>query len=227
MARYSVIQNFYTSRPWQAFRAAIIAERGMKCQHCGQLITKVGDLTIHHIKELTPENVHDAMIALNPDNVKIVHRDCHDQIHQRFGYTPAKGVYIVYGMPCSGKSTYVAQMMRRGDIIADMDRIYQAVTGLPAYDKPDALLPNVRALYNLVLDQIKTRYGKWNTAWVVGGFPDKFQREKLADDLGAEIVYCECTREEAIARLELDEHRQLIKDEYTRYIDSWVERFVP
>jgi hypothetical protein len=225
MARFSVLHQFYRSKEWQAFRVAIIAERGMVCQHCGKLIAGIGELTLHHIIELTPENIHDADVALNPDNVLVIHHDCHDQIHGRFGYQPKKAVYIVYGMPCSGKSTYVAQMMRRGDLIVDMDRLYEAVTGLLAYDKPDALLPNVRALHNLLLDQIRTRYGKWFNAWVIGGFPDKYQREKLADELGAELIYCECTREEAIARLEMDERRRLIKAEYIGYIDAWLERY--
>jgi len=225
MARHATLKQFYTSKAWRSFRAAIIAERGFRCQHCGQMITGFGDLTLHHKTELTPENVNDATIALNPDNVLVIHHDCHDQIHGRFGHEPKKGVYIVYGMPCSGKSSFVAQMARRGDLIVDMDRLYEAVTGLPAYDKPDALLPNIRALYNLLLDHIKTRYGKWWTAWIVGGYPDKYQREKLADELGAELIYCECTREEAIARLEMDEQRRLIKADYIRYIDNWLERY--
>lgn len=197
------------------------------CEHCHKPITGPHEVTVHHVIELTPDNVNDVQIALNPANVMVIHRSCHDEIHSRFGHEREKRVYIVYGPPMSGKSTLVAQQMRRGDLIVDINRLFEAVTGLPAYDKPDALLPNVRAVENLLLDQIKTRYGKWLTAWVIGGFPDKHRRERLADELGAELIYCECSKEEALTRLDMDEQRRNLRADYARYIDEWFERFVP
>lgn len=227
MARTAILQQFYSSREWQAFRAAIIAERGLACEACGKVIALLGDASVHHIHELTPENIHDVLITLNPDNVMVLHRDCHDKIHGRFIARRDKQVYLVYGMPLSGKSTFVSQQMRRWDLLVDMNLLYAATSGLPLYDKPDNLFPNVRAVYNLLVDQVKTRYGKWFTAWIVGGFPEKSLRERLADELGAELVYCDCTREEALARLEKDEARRGLRDEYTRYIDEWLEKFAP
>jgi hypothetical protein len=37
----------------------------------------------------------------------------------------------------------------------------------------------------------------------------------------------ECTREEAISRIMLDEERRHRVEEYTGYIDKWIERYVP
>jgi hypothetical protein len=227
VAKYAVLQTFYASSTWQAFRVAIIAERGLVCEHCHKPIAGAHEVTVHHIIELTPDNVQDANISLNPANILVVHRSCHDEIHSRFGRERGKRVYIVYGSPMSGKSTYVEQNMRRGDIVVDINRIFEAVSGLPAHDKPDSLLANGRAVEALLIDQIKTRFGKWSTAWVIGGFADKYKREKLADDLGAELVYCECSKEEAISRLDMDERRRNMKADYVRYIDEWWERFVP
>ncbi|SDL20065.1 HNH endonuclease family protein [Natronincola ferrireducens] len=227
MAKHAILKSFYASEKWQKFRMAIINERGLKCEYCNEFVIRPAELTLHHSKiELTPENVHDVSISLNPDNVMVVHHDCHNKIHKRFGYKPERGVYIVYGPPLSGKSSYVEEYMARGDLIIDMDRLYAAVSLLPAYDKPDNLLNNVRAMHNALIDNIKTRYGKWNSAWIIGGYADKYKREKLANDLGAELIFCNVSKEECISRLEVDEERKYRKDEWKSYIDKWFERFV-
>lgn len=226
MAKYAVLQSFYATEEWQRFRTLIINQRGMTCEHCGLLIAKVTDLTVHHIKELTPENVCNATISLNPENVMLVHHDCHNQIHKRFGYNSnSKKAYIVFGAPCAGKKTYVRQNIIRGDIVVDMDMLYSAVTLLPDYDKPDNLLSNVRAVHNLLLDNIKTRYGKWNNAWIIGGYAEKYKREKLSDDLGAEIVFCNTSKDECISRLSTDINRQYRVKEWTEYINEWFDKY--
>ena len=232
MARLAELESFYASKAWRDFRLALIAERskerGLFCEHCHKPIINTSDCHAHHKIELTLENYKDATIALNPDNIMLVHKDCHDQIHQRFGYAPrGKKVYIVYGMPLSGKSTYVRERKGRQDIVLDMDKLYEAITLLPPYDKPDGLLPVIRGTYNHLLDNIKTRYGRWQTAWIIGGFADKYRRDRLAYDLGAELILIECTKEEAYARLKLCEDRRLIARDYKEYIDKWVERYVP
>lgn len=228
MAKIAELETFYASRAWREFRLTIVAERGLICEHCGKLIAKQRDAHVHHKIHLTEDNYKDASIALNPENVMLVHKDCHDQIHERFGYAPkGKKVFIVYGMPLSGKSTYVEERKGRLDIVLDMDSLYQAITWLPPYEKPDSLFRLVRSVYNHLLDTVKTRTGRWRTAWIIGGFPDKYQREKLADELGAELVYMECTREEAVSRLTLCENRRHRVEEYTGYIDKWIERYVP
>lgn len=225
MAKHSVLHNFYTSDKWVNFRLNLILERGNTCERCGKKINKGRDIIGHHKIELTPENVHDYNISLNPDKVEIVCFDCHNKDHKRFGYQGKKEVYLVYGPPMSGKSSYVREHMMRGDLIVDMDSLYAAVSFLPDYDKPDNLYSNVIQMQNTLLDNIKTRYGKWHSAWVIGGYADKYKRERLADDLGAELIYCELDREQCISRLHGDEDRQYRIDEWTKYIDKWFESY--
>lgn len=226
MAKYAILQSFYASEAWQKFRLAIIAERGLRCEYCGELVTRAKELTLHHIIELTPENVHDVMISLNPENVMVVHHDCHNQIHNRFGHQPGRSVYLVFGPPLSGKKSFVQERVRRGDLVVDMDALYHAVSMLPSYDKPDNLLSNVRAIHNLLIDNIKTRYGKWNNAWIIGGYADKYKRERLAEDLGAELIFCDVSQQECLRRLEADEARRYRQDEWRGYIEKWFEQFI-
>lgn len=226
MAKYAVLQSFYASEKWINFRLGLINERGTKCARCGERIAKARDLIGHHKVELTPENVHDYMISLNPELVELVCFDCHNKEHYRFGARPTKQVYLVYGPPLSGKKSYVRQNMSRGDLVVDMDQLYSAVSLLPYYDKPDNLLINVRIIHNQLLDNIKTRYGKWNNAWVIGGYADKYKRERIANDLGAEIIFCDISYDESLRRLGMDDERKFRQDEWKVYIDKWFDRYV-
>lgn len=234
MDRYGSLQAFYNSNDWRAFRMATIIKRATKdggviCEHCGKPIAEPENITAHHIIEITPENVNNLKVSMNPDNIMIIHgKPCHDKIHRRFGYSggkAAKRVYVVWGPPLSGKTTFVRENMHRGDIVVDMDRLYEAVSMLPYYDKPNELLTNVRGLYSHLIDNIKTRHGKWHNAWVVGGFPQHYERDRLITDLGAEGIRCHATKEECIARLSVDQDRQMRQDEWRSYIDKWFNRF--
>lgn len=228
MPRNSILKSFYASSSWVNLRHLLIAERGPVCQQCGKLISNPLDLIGHHTPiEMTMENVHDANVSLNPDNIKIICRDCHDKDHHRFAHQNEHNVYLVYGSPLSGKMAFVKQTLHRGDLIVNMDSLYTAISLLPEYDKPNNLLSNVIAVRNLLIDNIKTRYGKWNDAFVIGTYPDKYQREYTAAELGAELIFCDVSKEECISRLNEDEAKRLYKSEYKQYICDWFERYTP
>ena len=226
-----VLHNFYKSKRWTDFRRNIILERGLECEECGEVILNSKELHLHHIKELTKENYLDVTISLNPNNVKILCHKCHNRVHNRFCkgiVRKQKAVYIVYGPPMSGKTSYVLNNMEPGDIVVDMDKLYQAVSFQPLYNKPDNLKYNVLAIRNSILDNIKTRYGDFNIAWIIGGYADKYQREQLARDLGAELIFMEATKEECIARLQsCNDYRRKLISEWESFINQWFESFTP
>lgn len=215
--------QLYNSSKWRNLRQTIIHERGLRCESCGRLVLDASELIADHIEELTPDNVHNADIALNQNNVQLLCADCHNAKHQRFGYT-ARNVYIIYGSPCSGKTTLVNQMKLRGDIIIDMNMLYFAISGCSMYDKPDNIKNVVFRLRDAAIDAVRTRLGKWNNAFIVGGYPAKAKRESLAKKLGAELIYCEATQEECLARAEL---RGVFASEYKKFICRWWEDFEP
>lgn len=230
MAKYAKLKSFYASEKWINFRQIMINSRSVNgeviCDYCHKPITAIRDIIGHHKEELTPDNVDNVDISLNPENIMIVHHDCHNEIHHRFGYKPEYGVFIVFGAPLSGKHTYVQQNIQRGDLVVDMDKLYEAMSFMPLYDKPDNLLMNVRMIYHSLIDNIKTRYGRWNSAWVIGGYSDKYSRERTANDLGAELIFCNVTKEECLRRLECDVDRQSRKDEWEKFINKWFDGYV-
>ena len=229
---WHTMKQFYNSKQWNDVRKVVIAQRSQKtngniiCEYCGKVISTFGDVEVDHIKELTKENVNDVNISLNTDNLKIACHECHNKKHGRFTNVNKK-VFLVYGAPFSGKNTYVKHHMTRGDIVVSFDRLFEAVSFLPQYDKPSLLSYNVFALKNHLFDQIKTRYGKFKNAWVIGGYANKRDRETAAKELAAELIYMQATKEECLQRLEYcNDERQYQKEEYTKYIEKWFENLV-
>jgi hypothetical protein len=227
MAKHAIIKAFYSSQSWTTLRLNLINERGNRCERCKEIIPRSRDIIGHHIEEITPETVNDYTISLNPDNIEIICFDCHNKEHKRFGYENERRVFLVYGPPMSGKAAYVKENMSRGDLVVDMDQLYSAVSYLPYYDKPDNLFANVIGIHNHLIDMIMTRLGKWNDAWIIGGYADKYKRNRIVKELGAELIFFDVSKDECIRRLALDEDRKFRQTEWKEYINKWFSSYTP
>lgn len=217
------LYNFYRSKEWENLLRVLKLERvdaqgNIICAHCGRPITRAYDCIGHHVIELTEENYTDANISLNPDNIQLVHHKCHNIIHNKLGYAQRQ-VFIVYGSPLSGKSSYVAETMSEGDLIIDLDSIWQCVSGCDRYVKPNRLKSVVFAVRDNLLESVKYRRGKWLNAYVIGGYPYKAERDRLVDTLGAREIYIDTDKDTCLNRLYESEGRD--RDEWERYINDW------
>ena len=222
-----MLSDFRRSREWEEFIALIRLQRvnengDIICEHCGKPIVKAYDCIGHHVIELTEDNYQDANISLNPDNIMLVHHRCHNKIHNRLGYTQ-RNVFIVYGAPLSGKSTWVHDNAEYGDLIIDMDSIWECISGCERYDKPPRLNSVAFKLRDELLNAVRMRLGKWMNAYIIGGYPLSNERERMCRSLGAREIYIECSRDECINRLEnIDDGRN--KDNWSVYISDWFEK---
>ena len=223
MNMYS-LSNFYQSKEW-ANLLKIIKEQRLNdqgfniCEHCGKPIVLKYDCIGHHKQELTEGNVNDYNISLNPDNVALVHHRCHNRIHERFG-TYQRKVYIVYGAPCSGKSSFVRNAAGREDLILDMDNLWEMVTINERYEKPGRLKQNIFMLRDCILDMIKTRAGGWKNAYIIGGYPLPMERQRLQVILGAELIHIDSTAEECYLRATER------PGEWSKYIAEYFEKYM-
>lgn len=213
------LSNFYRSPEWEGLKRSLMLERVDSngdniCTHCGQPITKAYDCIGHHVIPLTESNVNDWNISLNPDNVALVHHKCHNEIHNRFG-TWTRHVYIVYGSPCSGKSTWVNERATPDDLIIDIDRIYEAINN----GRSNRVYDNVMQVYRLLVDMVKTRNGKWVNAFIIRGFPLKGERERLATMLDAELVYIDTDEQTCLDRA------QKRAVDYDKFVLDWWSKF--
>lgn len=217
--------NFYKSKPWvelmRVLRLERVADDGLLyCEHCGKPIIAKYDCIGHHIIELTDDNVHDANIALNPENIMLVHHRCHNKIHNKLGIG-AKKVYLVYGSPLSGKTTFVHDNMDEGDLIVDMDNIWQCISGCERYVKPNRLKQNAFAIRDQLIDMIRIRRGNWLTAWLIGGYPLISERERLCKSLGAREIFIDTPKEECIRRASER------SEEWLGFVNNWYDQYTP
>lgn len=221
------LNNFYRSGKWRnllkILRSERLNERGeIICAHCGKTIVKAYDCIGHHKEKLTEENYQDANISLNPDNIDLVHHRCHNIIHNKLAYSQRQ-VFLVYGSPLSGKSSYVKEAAEPGDLIVDMDSIWQCISGCDRYVKPNRLKSVAFSVRDNLLESVKYRRGKWLNAYVIGGYPFKAERERTLDALGAREIYIDTSKEECVKRLYECEDRN--KEEWEKYITDWWKRY--
>ena len=79
MANGDFKKKLYNSSTWQKIRKQVLSRDFYICQICGQVNANV----VHHIKELTKDNIADSSIATNKENLITVCNQCHDEIHSR------------------------------------------------------------------------------------------------------------------------------------------------
>jgi len=217
------LANFYHSREWERLIAQLRIERqdadgNIICAHCGKPIVKMYDCIGHHTMFLTEDNVNDINISLNPELIQLVHHRCHNRIHDKLGYQ-GREVFLVWGSPLAGKTTFVEDTRSTGDLVVDIDSMWECVSG-SRYVKPNKLKSVVFGMRDYLMDCVKVRRGKWDKAYIIGGFPLISDRERILKEYGAREIFISTSKEECIARLDAcDDGRD--KEAWRGYIDEW------
>ena len=132
----------------------------------------------------------------------------------------------MWGSPLAGKSSWVKQAAGEGDLIVDMDAIWQCVSGCDKYQKPGRLKSVVFGVRDTLIEMIRYRRGKWLNAYIIGGYPFSGERERMLDTLNAESIFIDTSESECRQRLEeCNDGRN--KEEWEEYISDWWEKFSP
>ena len=238
-------KKFYQSAKWRKCRGDYVKSRqltdGGLCEICRH---RPGE-EVHHVKELTAENIADPRIALNSDNLKFICRECHFRTRDdNFGrFMPQfettvgayfdfgnsapvlkqQKIYLVYGAPFSGKSEYVKKRMKYGDFVINIESLFEVLGGC-RYNFPQALFGNVCDIRDFVYEKISRGEINAKTIWVVESLPEKKKRENRAKQLKAELVFVESARDECIARV-YKSKKCKDKDKFLRFVSQWFEKF--
>lgn len=221
------IHAFYCRKDYLDLAQACKIKSGGVCVKCGGVFD-ISELRPHHKVELTLDNIDDVNVTLNPDNIEVLCHDCHNAAHKRFGYAVgAKRVYLVYGSPCAGKTTYVNSVATRNDLIVDLDKIHRAICICGLYDKPDATKRVAFNVRDYLLDEVRTATPrrKWQDAYIIGTYPDRIDRDMFVQDYGAELVHIDTSKEECIKRAYQDIERSSIRDAVIGWINAYWERY--
>ena len=89
-------RKFYKSKAWPVCRAAysawrVLVDSGL-CECCG----KEPGYIVHHEIQLTPENINDPEVALNPEYLSYECKACHD-LHEGHGVGNGKKPLARFG----------------------------------------------------------------------------------------------------------------------------------
>jgi len=79
MGKPKELHRFYKSKAWFVARNIKTNATQGKCERCGAIGEEV-----HHKIRLTVDNVKDAFISLNQENLELLCKSCHNEEHGRF-----------------------------------------------------------------------------------------------------------------------------------------------
>ena len=72
---------FYTSKVWEKTRRGFVKYKGGLCERCLAKGIYNPGVIVHHKIHITPENIGDPSVTLNFDNLELVCRECHADVH--------------------------------------------------------------------------------------------------------------------------------------------------
>ena len=127
-------------------------------------------------------------------------------------------IYCVLGPPCGGKSTYVAENAKEGDVVVDYDLIARSLGSKNSHDSSGAIRSCAFAARKAAIDLIME--GIDSDSWIIHTSPKKEDIEKYTD-AGAEFVEINPGKEVCLERA---------KDRPARtaeVIEAWYEQNSP
>jgi len=245
---------FYKSAAWRRAREAYVSERKAVDGGLCELCQEEPGTEVHHKIFLRPENIDDEDITLNPENFALLCYDCHQREHeaarriaqlnakQRDGkrgvlvggsyYYDEEGkiqpfkVHVVWGAPGSGKTTYVRKHIQPGDVVIDLDLIGRALSMADKTEVPRNVERIAYDIRDYLYIQIAQRQLDAKQVWVIAGLPKREQRQQIAKQLNAELVFIESTFHECYQHILHDTER---KDKALQLaiIEKWFRDYEP
>lgn len=147
-------------------------------------------------------------------------------------------VTLVCGPPAAGKSTYVVERAKPGDLIVDWDDILAALSGSPKYVRHDDLIlyANVarKAVERVLLKRTQAQrspvvgiHGGVPNAWLIRSAPSRKERADFRVGYGANIVILETSEAECVRRIRADVARAAIAEAQVDAVAQWWFDYVP
>ena len=137
--------------------------------------------------------------------------------------------YIICGPAGSGKSTYVRNNMRPGDLVVDLDAIYAAISYLANHRKPSQLADSALSVYKYLVDSIDpdASNNTFPNAWVIASGARISERKFLKDRLNAKVILFDVGVQECLRRIESDDERKGYGTPWGKIVTGWWDVYEP
>jgi predicted kinase len=141
---------------------------------------------------------------------------------ERGNVVPTK-VYIVYGAPASGKTSYVRRHKVEGDLVVDLDSIKRALS-LDDRVVPESLVKIAISVRDHLYDLISLKRVSCHSVWVIGCLPHRNQRNDLRRRLNAELVFIDESEQACIERA-MNDPTRTDKELQKQIIGQWFQDY--
>lgn len=116
---------------------------------------------------------------------------------------------LVCGPPACGKSSYVKNNAKRGDLVWDLDEMVRTLThGLEPHEISVTTREIVRKMRGTVMEELakatRNKNNELERAWVIWSLPKVKTRRAMAEQLNAEVIVFECPVEQCVSNAEQD-----------------------
>lgn len=158
---------------WPTVRKAILERDQYQCQIQGPRCTGLAN-TVDHIIP-----VQKGGAWWDPDNLRAACAKCNDHRIDRTRNEAWRNadthIVLVAGPPAAGKTTWVQEHARPGDLIVDYDAIATSLGANP-HQRGDALHPAINAARNAILRSLRQGSTGAATAYILSANPEAEQR---------------------------------------------------
>ncbi|PZO36594.1 MAG: hypothetical protein DCE92_08720 [Alphaproteobacteria bacterium] len=135
---------------------------------------------------------------------------------------------LVCGPPAAGKTTYVRNHRKTGDLVIDFDAIAVAISGETGLKRatPAELIPFVCEARDALIKRLRRRHDLRH-AWVIAAAPALADRHPLAESIDARIVVLDVDEQECERRIIADPTRVDFRARHIDAVRSWWADYVP
>jgi hypothetical protein len=130
-------------------------------------------------------------------------------------------LYVIWGPPGSGKTTYVNNNKSSNDLIFDFDKLMRDISGLDLYDRNNNLILYLTDFRQAIINKMPDN--NFENAWIIISFPKGDLKDQL-NRLNAKFVLMDADKQTCIDRINADQQRKN-KDEWIQVINNWFTEY--